>query len=117
MICIRRRRVTRRPEGRRFASVMMIKEISLALGLLMLPAGARAAAIPPPGVAACSNCHPKSAAAAALPPLAGHDAKDIIAAMSAFRSGKRPATVMDRIAKGFSDDEIAAIATWYAAQR
>jgi cytochrome c553 len=30
--------------------------------------------------------------------------------MKAFRSGQRPATVMDRIAKGFSDDEIRAIA-------
>jgi cytochrome c553 len=37
--------------------------------------------------------------------------------MKAFRNGGRPATVMDRIAKGFSDDEIAAIAAWYAAQR
>jgi cytochrome c553 len=37
--------------------------------------------------------------------------------MTAFRSGTRPATVMNRIAKGFTDDEIAAIAAWYAAQR
>jgi cytochrome subunit of sulfide dehydrogenase len=32
--------------------------------------------------------------------------------MEAFRQGARPATVMDRIAKGFSDAEIAAIAEW-----
>jgi cytochrome c553 len=37
--------------------------------------------------------------------------------MQAFRDGKRPATVMDRIAKGFSDAEIAAIAAWYAEQK
>jgi len=37
--------------------------------------------------------------------------------MSAFRTGKRPSTVMDRIAKGFTDDEVAAIAAWYAAQK
>jgi cytochrome subunit of sulfide dehydrogenase len=36
--------------------------------------------------------------------------------MQAFRAGQRPATVMDRIVKGFSDPEIAAIAAWYAAQ-
>jgi sulfide dehydrogenase cytochrome subunit len=37
--------------------------------------------------------------------------------MQAFRSGERPATVMDQIAKGFSEAEIQAIAAWYAAQK
>jgi cytochrome subunit of sulfide dehydrogenase len=41
----------------------------------------------------------------------------MVAALQAFRSGRRPATVMDRIVKGFSDDEIKSIAEWYAAQR
>jgi cytochrome c553 len=50
-----------------------------------------------------------------VPPLAGEAPATIIAAVRAFRSGQRPATVMDRIAKGFSDDEIAAIAAWYGA--
>ena len=40
-----------------------------------------------------------------------------MAAMQAYRSGQRPATVMDRIAKGFSDDEIKAIAVWFGEQR
>ena len=52
-----------------------------------------------------------------LPRLAGRNAGEIVAAMKAFRSGSRPATVMDRIAKGFTDDEIAMIAAWYAGQR
>ena len=39
------------------------------------------------------------------------------AAMTAFRPASSAATVMDRIAKGFSDDEIRAIAPWYAAQQ
>jgi cytochrome c553 len=37
--------------------------------------------------------------------------------MQAFRSGQKPATVMDRIAKGFTLEETQAIAAWYAAQR
>jgi cytochrome c553 len=37
--------------------------------------------------------------------------------MRAFRSGQRGTTVMDRIAKGFSDAEIDAIADWYQGQR
>lgn len=42
---------------------------------------------------------------------------DITEAMLAFKSGGRPATIMDRIAKGFSDDETRALAAWYAAQK
>jgi cytochrome c553 len=36
--------------------------------------------------------------------------------MAELRSGARPATVMDRIAKGFSEDETRAIAGWLAEQ-
>jgi cytochrome c553 len=46
--------------------------------------------------------------------LRGQNPAAIVTAMEAFRSGERPATVMGRIAKGFSDDEIQAIATWVA---
>jgi cytochrome subunit of sulfide dehydrogenase len=48
----------------------------------------------------------------AVPILNGRPAGEIVSAMEAFRQGGRPATVMDRIAKGFSDAEIAAIAEW-----
>jgi cytochrome c553 len=89
----------------------------LALSLLAPAASANAASLAPPGVAACSNCHPRSGGDAALKPLGGRDAPEIVAAVAAFRDGTRPATVMGRIAKGFSDDEITAIAAWYAAQR
>lgn len=37
--------------------------------------------------------------------------------MIGFRSGKLPATVMDRIARGFSEEEIGAIAEWLSQQR
>ena len=48
---------------------------------------------------------------------AGHDRAAIVRAMQEFRSGQRAGTVMDRIAKGFTDDEIQAIAAWFAAQK
>jgi cytochrome c553 len=87
-----------------------------ALALALLPAGAGAAPLAP-DVAACTGCHPRTGGDPALPKLAGRSAGEIVAAMAAFRSGQRPATVMDRIAKGFTPDESAAIADWYAAQR
>jgi cytochrome c553 len=97
---------------------MMKKIIILvALALAFVPTCAGAASLAPPAAAACTGCHPRRGGDPALPQLGGRSANDIIAAMDAFRSGKRPATVMDRIAKGYSDDETAAIAAWYAAQR
>ena len=52
-----------------------------------------------------------------MPRLAGRATAEIVAAMREFRSGHRPGTVMDRIAKGFSEAETAAIADWYAGQK
>jgi sulfide dehydrogenase cytochrome subunit len=79
---------------------------------------ASAAAEVPPGAAACSGCHAaKNTVATPVPGLNGRDVAQIVGAMKEFRTGQRPATVMDRIAKGFTDDEINAIAVWYAAQK
>ena len=74
------------------------------------------AADAPPGAAACSGCHPASANVdTPAPRLIGHDAAAIASSMQAYRSGQVPGTIMDRIAKGFSEDEIKAIAAWYGA--
>src|ERR1051326_8075706 len=64
-------------------------------------AAAAAASIPPPGAASCTGCHAASAKIETnVPRIAGRGAAEIVAAMKAFRSGQKPATVMDRIAKG-----------------
>jgi cytochrome c553 len=52
-----------------------------------------------------------------VPPLKGRSQTDIADAMIDYKSGKRAGTIMDRIAKGFSDEEIRAIAAWYAGQK
>jgi sulfide dehydrogenase cytochrome subunit len=51
-----------------------------------------------------------------VPRVLGRRPAEIVAVTQAFRSGERPSTVMGRIAKGFSDDEIQAIAVWLSAQ-
>jgi cytochrome subunit of sulfide dehydrogenase len=72
----------------------------------------------PPGATACSGCHPTAKwVDTTVPRLIGRNAADVVTAMQAFKSGQLPSTVMGRIAKGFSDDEIKAIAAWYAAQK
>jgi cytochrome c553 len=82
---------------------------------------ARSVAAPsdaPPGASACSGCHAaKAGVDTAVPRLAGRAAAEIVVQMQAFKAGKRPATVMDRIAKGLTDAEIEAIAAWYAQQK
>jgi cytochrome subunit of sulfide dehydrogenase len=68
--------------------------------------------------AVCANCHGTNGHARGdlIKPLAGVPAERIVAAMAGYRSGALPATVMHQIAKGFSDDQIKAIAAYYAAQ-
>jgi cytochrome subunit of sulfide dehydrogenase len=94
----------------------MRRALAAAIGLASIAAVASAEL--PTGAASCSGCHPASARVASpVPRLAGTDRAAIAKAMEDFRSGQRAATVMDRIAKGFTGDEIQAIAAWYAAQR
>ncbi len=97
----------------------MIQFIAALLSLVLMFGGTAAQAQePPPGAASCSGCHPAGRFVGT--PVARLDARraaDIVAAMQEFRSGKRPATVMDKIARGFSESEIGAIAAWYAARK
>jgi cytochrome subunit of sulfide dehydrogenase len=89
---------------------------AVAIGLLGSPTTGRAE--PPPGASSCSGCHALSPALiTAIPRLAGRNTAELAGQMQAFKSGQRPSTVMGRIAKGFSDPEIEAIAQWYAAQK
>jgi sulfide dehydrogenase cytochrome subunit len=96
----------------------MRRAVAAAIACAWIAAAAIVSAEPPAGAAACSGCHPSVARGASpVTRLAGRDRAEIIKAMQDFRSGARAGTVMDRIAKGFTDDEIQAIAAWYAAQR
>jgi cytochrome c553 len=96
----------------------MGRTLAAAIGLISIAAAVAASAEPPAGAASCSGCHPASPRVATpVPRLVGLDRAAMIRAMQDFRTGKRPATVMDRIAKGFTDEEIQAIAAWYATQR
>jgi len=96
----------------------MVRLLAAAIGLISIAAAVVASAEPPAGAAACSGCHPASTRVTSpVARLAGRDSAAIVKAMQDFRSGARAGTVMDRIAKGFTDEEIQAIAAWYAAQK
>jgi len=95
-----------------------VDRVSVLAAIFVLAGGMALAADAPPGASACSGCHPAgSGVDTPVKRLKGQAVAQIVAAVQEFRSGTRPATVMDRIAKGFTDDEIRAIAAWYAAQK
>src|SRR5262249_38334138 len=67
--------------------------------------------------AACASCHGTNGVSrAGMPTLAGRDPGELTRLMQDFRSGKRPSTVMNQIARGYNDEQVAAIAAYFAAQ-
>jgi sulfide dehydrogenase cytochrome subunit len=96
----------------------MRRALAAAIGVASIAAAVVGSAEPPAGAVSCSGCHPASTRVTSpVPRLHGLEQAAIVRAMQDFRSGQRAATVMDRIAKGFTDAEIQAIAAWYATQR
>ncbi|HVP08194.1 MAG TPA: cytochrome C [Burkholderiales bacterium] len=69
------------------------------------------------GCAICHGTEGRTAPNSTLASLAGLPRDYVATQMRAFRDGKRPATVMHQIAKGYTDPQIDAIAAWYAAQK
>ena len=68
--------------------------------------------------AACANCHGTDGRAQpGMEPLAGVNKDDIVKKMQDFKAGRKPATVMHQLAKGYSDEQIVAIAGYFAAQK
>jgi cytochrome subunit of sulfide dehydrogenase len=68
--------------------------------------------------ATCANCHGTDGKAqGAMIPLAGRPAADIVSKLSEFKAGKREATIMHQIAKGFTDEQLKLVAEYFAKQK
>jgi sulfide dehydrogenase cytochrome subunit len=95
-------------------------ELALAVGALAISAAAYAV---PPNAAmlsnACGGCHGTQGASAgpSMPSLAGQSKVFFIDAMKKFKSGERPSTVMGRLAKGYTDEQIVVMADFFAKQK
>ncbi len=61
-------------------------------------------------ISECFACHPHSTQPDRLPALNGRQQADLLALLLDFKYERRPATLMPRIVKGFSDDELKALA-------
>lgn len=68
---------------------------------------------------ACSACHGINGMSMgpSLPNLAGQTRAALIAAMQAFKTGERPSTVMGPLAKAYRNEEITALAEYFATQK
>lgn len=90
--------------------------------LILLAAGAtllstNAFAIPRGELLAssCLSCHgPGGKSKGAIPSLAGLEKAYFIKAMQDFKSGARPASVMNRHAKGYTDAEYEQMAEYFS---
>lgn len=68
--------------------------------------------------ATCANCHGTNGQARGdMKPLAGIPADKLVAMMNDFKSGAMPATIMHQIAKGYTDEQIRLMASYFAAQQ
>lgn len=68
--------------------------------------------------AGCANCHGTNGRAEpGNESLAGANKDEMVKKMLDFKSGRRPATLMHQLAKGYSDEQIIAIAGYFAAQK
>ncbi len=69
--------------------------------------------------ATCSACHGTNgqSVGGAIVGLAGMNKEYFVTQMKLFKDGKREATLMHQIAKGYSDAEVAAMADYFAAQK
>ncbi|MFM1949493.1 MAG: Cytochrome subunit of sulfide dehydrogenase [Pseudomonadota bacterium] len=101
-----------------------MKKLNLILASLVFAStGAMAQTAPDPmqvrsWAASCSNCHGTNGRAeAGNEALAGANKDDMVKKMLDFKAGRKPATIMHQLAKGYSDDQIVAIAGYFAAQK
>jgi cytochrome c553 len=84
----------------------------------MVAASAATAQQPTALALSCAACHGTDGKSpGAIPTLAGRPAKELKDALVGFKAGTRPATVMNRLAKGYTDQEIDALADYFSKRK
>jgi cytochrome subunit of sulfide dehydrogenase len=110
-----RRRAERRiPKGESMMSPSRLARMTLAFSIVTGAAQAQAPLV----AEGCIGCHgPGGTGIGGVPALAGRNADDLRAMLVAFRANERPGTIMGRVARGYTDAEIAAVADHFSRQR
>ncbi|OMG53813.1 cytochrome C [Azonexus hydrophilus] len=101
----------------------MKKLTQVAAACLLAAASTAHAADPNLGrnlAATCANCHGtngKAVPGAGMDSLAGESKAKLLQKLADFKSGDKPASIMHQISKGYSDEQLALIAEYFAAQK
>lgn len=91
----------------------LIRIVAIVLFLVpVLPSAAPSATLL---AESCTGCHGSNghSQGQTIPSIVGYPVSYFIKTMQAFKSGDRPSTVMGRIAKGYNDEEIKAMAAFF----
>jgi cytochrome subunit of sulfide dehydrogenase len=95
-------------------SVPLLAGVALLTGALCSPSSAQGPQ-PPLIAQACIGCHGQAGAGSgSVPKIAGYNRDLFIAQWAAFRAKQRPATIMDRVATGYTDAEVAVLADYFS---
>lgn len=66
--------------------------------------------------AGCANCHGTGGVAQpGMDSLAGASREDMAKKLLEYKAGRRPATIMHQLAKGYSDEQLEQLAAYFAA--
>ena len=95
------------------------KTLAVVLGSGLLLGAAHVSATPPTAsmlADTCAGCHGPdgSSVGPAIPSIAGMSAEYFKTTMAEYKTGERYSTIMTRIAKGYTDEEIALMADFFA---
>ena len=92
-----------------------------AFAVMLLTTGVAVAQDGPSGqamVQTCYVCHgPEGRSAEAVPALMRGQKEFVVRQMIEFKTDRRPATIMNRVAKSYSDEQIAAIGDYLAGSK
>lgn len=92
--------------------------LCLAIGLALAPFAAKAADPIAVMADACSGCHGTDGhSVGAMPGFSDKKLEELQKVMREYKSGAREATVMDRIVKGYSDEQLDAIAVYFHSRK
>ena len=100
---------------------MKMTNLGIALGLVLIASGSTVSAGPSAEMLAytCAGCHGTdgSSVGPSSPHIAGMNPEYFVDSMKAYRSDERNPTIMNRIAKGYTDAQIDAMAAFFAKQK
>ena len=100
---------------------MKMTNHGIALGLVLISSGSTVSAGPSAEMLAytCAGCHGTdgSSVGPSSPHIAGMNPEYFVDSMKAYRSDERNPTIMNRIAKGYTDAQIDAMAAFFAKQK